>query len=88
MSGRPNIESVRQLKGQFYAYQEAQETINRLEQVIEQQRESIEEATAAKQSAVENIRRLMREMDVESPGNNGYESRLFALLKGLSILER
>lgn len=84
MSAKPYPEGVAQLSGYLRDLQDARQTIARENEVIALHREKLNAATANEKAAQNAIAKSMREMDVESPGNFGYEGRMLWLLRELN----
>ncbi len=85
MSGKPNLEGVTQLSTYLRQLDAVKRRIVRAQSIIEEQRQVIGMARAGEADALENINRLMQEMDIRAPGNTGYEGRLLWVLRELSI---
>lgn len=84
MSGQPYPNGAAALSAEFRALNEARQKIARLQGVIETQKQAIVEERVKENAASENIKRLMADMDVSSPGNFGYEGRLMWLLREMN----
>lgn len=76
MSGKPYPEGVADFRAALKEMSEAAEVSARLQSEITNARLELDRANEAYQKAKETLFRLMKEMDVESSHNYGWEGRI------------
>ncbi len=86
MSGKPNMEGVKQLRQAFDDFASERRTISELEVQMARRAVDLSSHRDALRQNLEKIKSLMAEMDVASPGNAGWEGRHFELLLMLSLV--
>lgn len=84
MSGYPSMDRIKALRNTFREWRELEEEQRELAERIVEEKSQLQKLTERRIAAERNIKKLMDEMDVSSPGNFGYEKRIFSLLLGLS----
>lgn len=80
MSGRPNPHAVGDLRRAFRDVESARRSIAELNQKAKEVAQSLESNQEWQRNSEQEIKRLLTEMDVSSPGNAGWEGRYFELL--------
>ena len=80
MSGRPYPEGVAKLKKELQALQQTCDYKEAARLDIDIAKGRLESLKDQESAILERITKLMDEMDVRSPGNSGYQGRMFALL--------
>lgn len=84
MSGFPNLAEISELRAELEIVKDQDEDIAQLKTKIYDAQFALQSATEKRRDAMQAIERLLNSMDCQQPGNNGYENRRIALLKGLS----
>ena len=84
MSGYPSMDRIKVLRNTFREWRELDEGQRVLRDKIIEEKAQLQKLVERKAEAERRVKKLMDEMDVSSPGNYGYENRLFSLLLGLS----
>lgn len=83
MSGRPNMQDIALLRTALEQVAKENDEIERAQKNKAHAELCIENAIQRRNTAAEQVKKLMEAMDCSSPGNFGYENRMFALLTGL-----
>ena len=86
MSGHPNPEGVKQLHQSLKDFYWTRDRIAELKKAISEHQKALEQREMELLRARDLIEERMREMDVSSPGNHGWEARYFELLLMISQL--
>lgn len=87
MSGKPNTEGIKELKREFLHLKAVQDDLCEANKQLKDAHDRVEHFRFAESETTCRIEKLLQQMDVNSPGNAGYEGRMFSLLAGLSISE-
>jgi hypothetical protein len=87
MSGKPSTGGAKHLRALLRENGEITQSIEILRSEITERKKSLETLLEKERKTREEAVKLMDNMDVSSPGNFGHESRIFWLLREISLTE-